>query len=189
MKTRRNCWQIPCKMRGHECLKYQHVANTIQKERLRCQTIWIPCKWQVLVPNCCKYRAIGTRKEIKKHQTLSDKSQSYSSPLFLRQASHPSRSPRTSLSEVRNTMGLKSLQCFSSACLKIHWLTCLQMQNHLLSFFLEIVCLNIIIYIYIYMIAPVQFYSGVRSEFISRSWCIGYSFCMCMCVCTESYFL
>ena len=78
-------------------------------------------KWQVLVPNCCKYRATGTRKEIKKKNKPYQTNLSHSSSLFLCQASHPSRSPRTSLSEVRNTMGLKSYNVFQHVKKSIGW--------------------------------------------------------------------
>ena len=80
-------------------MNYQHVANTMHDERLKCPKYsskycakWkvnmLKCrnfhaKWQVPVPNCCKYKASSTRKEIpQKTQTLSKKnSKNYSSPL------------------------------------------------------------------------------------------------------------
>ena len=125
MKTHTNFWtsmqQIPCKMRGHECLKYQHVANTIQNERLRCQTIWIPCKMtgssSKLLQIQSNWHQERNQKKNKPYQT----NLSHSSSLFLCQASHPSRSPRTSLSEVRNTMGLKSYNVFQHVKKSIGW--------------------------------------------------------------------
>ena len=181
MKTHTNFWtsmqQIPCKMRGHECLKYQHVANTIQNERLRCQTIWIPCKMTGSSSKLLQIQSNWHQERNQKQTNLIKQISAILHHYFCAKPLIPPEVPGHPFLKWGTLWALNLTVFFSM--LRNPLVDMLTGAESLVVFVLEIVCL------YINMIAFVQLYNGVRGEFISKSWYIGYSgysFCICMYV-------
>ena len=93
LKTPTWTFEVPkcSKYHANERLKCQNVTNTYKYHaKWKWKANMAKCskyhaKWQVLVPNCCKYKAHGTRKESRKQiQNLRQKknTQNYSTPII-----------------------------------------------------------------------------------------------------------